>query len=492
MATESTDILSREEIEEQFKKIIKNYSYQGEILNILIKLMSECSYLTSLNAASILREGSLLTASRFNSILALCHDNLTPVSRGSCQRIIIDNLYATQNKSVKKFELLESKSSQYKLYFAEDGTYDTNSGIIAITLLVGSDIISYENTEEVDNRLSSNLYYLDIPETGLSEDIILYKNDREIYNVDNIAITDRSKEEYSGYMFTTNPKLVDTTVPYYICTVPPDYSIRIYGYNRFLISDKYTFKCVKAVDSNTADMPTSLIKNLQGFVFKDNTPDITSVASIPAEQSISFLKSKIVANFRDRNYISSYNAILNAIESKLSTYFLGFTIQILSGQILIIFALKDGVTWSTSIEKSFTDSMILDYKIEENFVFEQAKEKEVPLYINIYYSNLINEIEIKEKINEYEKQVGGEYLLDALKGTINKQQNVLYTEVIPEYEDVMNASGTKVALSTEEDVLGTDGQPTLNEDGTKVKKNVFYRLRFNPKDIRFISKTEKN
>lgn len=490
MANDFNDILSREEIEEQLKKIAKNYNYKGEILNILIKLMSECAYLTTLNSASILMEGSLLTANKFNSMLALCHDNMAPVNRGYCQRILVDNLYVTQNKSVKRFELLESKSSQYKLYFAEDASYDTNSGVVALTLLVGSDIISYENTEEVDNRLSSNLYYLDIPTTYLSEDIILYKNDREIYNVDSIQISEQANEKYRGYMFTTNPKLVSEIVPYYICTVPPDYSVRIYNYNRFLISDKYTFKCIKKVDNNIADMSTSLINNLQGFVFKDNTPMISSTPSIPAEQSISFLKSKIIYNFRDRNYISSYNAILNAIESKLSKYFLGFTINITNGKILLIFSLKDGVSWGTAIEKEFIDSMIFDYKIEEKFVFEQAKDKEVPLYINIYYSNLINELEIKEKINEFEKQVGGEYLLDALKGVIDKQQNVLYTEVIPEYADIMNASGTKVSLSAEENMIDTDGRPMLNADGSNIKKNVIYRLRFNPKDIRFISKTE--
>lgn len=267
MAQETVEILSREELEEKYKDIIKNYSYSGEILNILIKLMAECSYLTSLNAGSILREGSLLTAIQLDSVLALCHDNFTPVDRGSCQRLQIDNLYVTQNREVSAFELLESKSNNYKLYFAEDAKYDTSDGLVYLTLIVGSDLVSYENTKEIDSRLSSNTHIIDIMDEGLSEDFLFYKNEKMIYNVDNIPISLHTDEKYKGYMYTKNIKLISDIIPYYICTVPPNYSIRIYGYERFLVSDKYTFKCIKKVSSTLPDMSTSLLKSLQGFVY---------------------------------------------------------------------------------------------------------------------------------------------------------------------------------------------------------------------------------
>ena len=492
MATETVEILSREELETHYKKIAQSYGYSGEILNILIKLLTECSYLTSLNSGSILREGSLLTAIQLDSVLALCHDNFTPVDRGSCQKLLINNLNVTQNRTVSAFELLESKSSNYKLYFAQDGTYDTSDGLVNLTLLVGSDLISYENTEDADNRLSSNTHILDIPDENLSENFLFYKNERQIYNVDNIPISLYTDEKYKGYMYTNNPKLVSDIIPYFICTVPPNFSVRIYGYERFLISDKYTFKCIRKVDSNTADMSTSLLKSLQGFVHKDNTPSVTSVESVAAESSISYLKTKVVSNFRDRNYISSYNAIKNAIEQKLMDYFLGFTINIVEGQIIITYALKDSSDWGTAVKNKFVEEIVFDYKIEETLVFEQAKDIEVPLYINIYYSNTISELEISGLIDEYEKKVGGEYSIDALKAYISKQENISYVEIIPDYDEVMRTSGTRVSLEGEENVIGADGMYVTNEDGTNVVKSVIYRLRFNPRDVRYISKTESN
>ena len=487
---ETVEILSREELESKYKDVIKNYNYSGEILNILIKLMTECSYLTSLNAGSILREGSLLTAIQLDSVLALCHDNFTPVDRGSCQRIQIDNLYVTKNREVSAFELLESKSSNYKLYFSQDGKYDTSAGLVYLTLIVGADLISYENTKEADNRLSSNTHIIDIPDDGLSEDFLFYKNERMIYNVDDIPISLHADEKYKGYMYTKNPKLVSDIIPYYICTVPPNYSIRIYGYERFLTSDKYTFKCIKKVSSALPDMSTTLLKSLQGFVYKDNSPSIKSIPSIPAESSTSFLKMKVISNFRDRNYISSYNAIKNAIEQKLMDYFLGFAINIIKGQILITYALKDSSNWSVAVEKQFREEITFDYKIEEELVFEQAKDKEVPLYLNIYYSNVINEMEISSLIDDYEKKVGGEYSIDALKAYLDKQENISYAEIIPDYDEVVRTSGTRVPLEADEPVLDNDGHNVVNEDGTNVIKRVIYRLRFKPRDVRYISLTD--
>lgn len=492
MATETVEILSREELEQYYKKVAQSYGYSGEILNILIKLLTECSYLTSLNSGSILREGSLLTSIQLDSMLAICHDNFTPVDRGSCQRLLIDNLYVNQNREVKAYELLESKSSNYKLYFAQDGTYDTNDGLVNLSLIVGSDLVSYENTKEADNRLSSNTHIIDLPDDNLSEDFLFYKNERMIYNVDDIPISLHTDEKYKGYMFTKNPKLISDIIPYYICTVPPNFSVRIYGYERFLVSDKYTFKCIRKVNSTTPDMSISLLKSLQGFIYKDNTPSIKSISSINAENSISALKMKVISNFRDRNYISSYNAIKNAIEEKLMEYFLGFAINIIKGQILITYALKDNSAWGVAVENKFREEIVFDYKIEEKLVFEQAKDKEVPLYINIYYSNKINEMEIGALIDEYEKKVGGEYSIDALKSYLDKQENISYVEIIPDYDELMRTSGTRVPLEGEENVLNADGQIMTNDDGTNVTKRVIYRLRFKPRDVRYISIIESN
>lgn len=483
-------VLTRDNIKEQLEKIIKDYSYKGEILDILTALMTESVYLTTLNSGAVLREGSLLTALQTDSILALCHDNFTTVSRGYCQRLKLQDLYVATNQSVKAFDLLESKSANYKLYYAEDGNYDISQNNVSLTLIVGSDIVSYDNDGDVDTRLFSSSYILDIPEENLSEDFLLFKNDQLIYNVDNIPIAQRGDAKYVGYMYTTNAKYVNEAIPYYVCTVPPNYSVRIYGYYQFKESDKYTFKCIKHVKDNIGDISPTLLKSLQGFLYKDNIPNITNIASVAKDSSISHLKTKVVSNYRDRNYISSFNAIKEVITAKLSQYFVGFNLQIINGQMLITYALKDNSAWGAALETEFKNSIIFDYKVEEEIVFEKAKEQEVPLYLNIYYSNVLNELEINDLITQFETRVGGEYSIDELKAYL-KVGNVLYVETIPDYDEIIAQSGTRVALETEEPVKDQAGMPVLNPDGSNVMKKVIKRLRFKPRDIRYISKTEQ-
>lgn len=482
----ANQIKNKEELETAYKTLLSQYNYSGEILNILANLLAECSYLTTLNTSSVLREGSLLTATQLDSMLALAHDNQCPVSRGYCQRLHINDLYVTQNRTVKAFDLMESKSANYKLYFSEDASYDTSGGLVYLTLLVGSDLVVYENTDVVDNRLSSTTHILEIPDEGLSEDFLLFKNEEQIYNVDEIALKDQTDAKYQGMMYTTNVRLLSESIPYYIATCPPNFSVKIYNYSKFKKDDKYTFKCVKKVKSNVPDISTNIINSLQGFIYKGNSPSITSTASIDAENSISLLKTKIIANFRDRSYISSYNAITNAISSKLAEYFLGYTINIVEGQFLVTYALKDGATFTTAMMNSVKQKLVFDYRIEEELVFKQAKDKKVPLYLNIYYDSVIDELAITAIIDDYQKKVGGEYTVDALKSFISKQENISYVEYIPEYADLMRDQGENVSLEVEEPKLDDYGSYVDNEDGTHVMETVIYRLRFSPREIRYI------
>lgn len=482
----ANQIKNKEELETAYKTLLSQYNYSGEILNILANLLAECSYLTTLNTSSVLREGSLLTATQLDSMLALAHDNQCPVSRGYCQRLHINDLYVTQNRTVKAFDLMESKSANYKLYFSEDASYDTSGGLVYLTLLVGSDLVVYENTDVVDNRLSSTTHILEIPDEGLSEDFLLFKNEEQIYNVDEIALKDQTDAKYQGMMYTTNARLLSESIPYYIATCPPNFSVKIYNYSKFKKDDKYTFKCIKKVKSNVPDISTNIINSLQGFIYKGNSPSITSTASIEAENSISFLKTKIIANFRDRSYISSYNAITNAISSKLAEYFLGYTINIVEGQFLVTYALKDGANFTTAMKNSVKQELVFDYRIEEELVFKQAKDKKVPLYLNIYYDSVIDELAITAIIDDYQKKVGGEYTVDALKSYISKQENISYVEYIPEYADLMRDQGENVSLEVEEPKLDDYGSYVDNEDGTHVMETVIYRLRFSPREIRYI------
>lgn len=482
----ANQIKNKEELETAYKTLLSQYNYSGEILNILANLLAECSYLTTLNTSSVLREGSLLTATQLDSMLALAHDNQCPVSRGYCQRLHINDLYVTQNRTVKAFDLMESKSANYKLYFSEDASYDTSGGLVYLTLLVGSDLVVYENTDVVDNRLSSTTHILEIPDEGLSEDFLLFKNEEQIYNVDEIALKDQTDAKYQGMMYTTNARLLSESIPYYIATCPPNFSVKIYNYSKFKKDDKYTFKCVKKVKSNVPDISTNIINSLQGFIYKGNSPSITSTASIDAENSISFLKTKIIANFRDRSYISSYNAITNAISSKLAEYFLGYTINIVEGQFLVTYALKDGANFTTAMMNSVKQELVFDYRIEEELVFKQAKDKKVPLYLNIYYDSVIDELAITAIIDDYQKKVGGEYTVDALKSYISKQENISYVEYIPEYADLMRDQGENVSLEVEEPKLDDYGSYVDNEDGSHVMETVIYRLRFSPREIRYI------
>lgn len=482
----ANQIKNKEELETAYKTLLSQYNYSGEILNILANLLAECSYLTTLNTSSVLREGSLLTATQLDSMLALAHDNQCPVSRGYCQRLHINDLYVTQNRTVKAFDLMESKSANYKLYFSEDASYDTSGGLVYLTLLVGSDLVVYENTDVVDNRLSSTTHILEIPDEGLSEDFLLFKNEEQIYNVDEIALKDQTDAKYQGMMYTTNARLLSESIPYYIATCPPNFSVKIYNYSKFKKDDKYTFKCIKKVKSNVPDISTNIINSLQGFIYKGNSPSITSTASIEAENSISFLKTKIIANFRDRSYISSYNAITNAISSKLAEYFLGYTINIVEGQFLVTYALKDGANFTTAMMNSVKQELVFDYRIEEELVFKQAKDKKVPLYLNIYYDSVIDELAITAIIDDYQKKVGGEYTVDALKSYISKQENISYVEYIPEYADLMRDQGENVSLEVEEPKLDDYGSYVDNEDGTHVMETVIYRLRFSPREIRYI------
>ena len=479
MADTSLELYSREDIEVKLTAIAKNFGYSGEILNMIVALLTESIYITNMNSFLVLREGSLYSATQLDSLLALCHDNMTPVFRGSCQRLNIEGVVATENKKVKAFDLLDSKSSNFKLYFVEDRTFDTNEGEINLNLIVGGDIISYDNENGNDERLYSDNHIIDIFDEDLTEDFILIRNEQVIYDSDTIPLDKHTDPLYKGNMYTKNAKTVSEIIPYYITTVPPNYSIRIYKYTKFLINDRYVFKCIKRVTTGK-DISVSLINELQGFVFKNSKPTIKSIPLVDKDNSVSYLKLKTIVNYRDRNYISSYNAVKNAIELKLSMYFLGFAINIIKNQIIITYVLKDNAPWSQLVIDEFKQQMVFSYKVTEEIVFEKAQEKFVRLFLRVYYSNQISDMDIISQINMFESKVGGTYSLDELKAFI-KQGNVLFSEDIPEEElshAIYREEDRKLSLEEEVDALDEEGEVIKDNEGNPIKKKVIYRLRF--------------
>lgn len=424
-----SSLYTKDEINTLLSNYLIELGYEGEILNILKSILVESVWLTQVSSGVVLKESNIMTATQLSSLLAVCHDNFVTVPRGNCQIIQLDNLICLKNTEIKAFTLANT-IGKHKLYYMENKNYETNDTDISLKFYVAKDCVSYSNEDGLDRRLSSDNFILDIPGYNWSEDFLLYRNDQRIYNVDDVPISLHSEEEYYGNMFTKRANLVSPTVPYYIATTAPDYGIRIYSYNRFVLSDKYTFKGLVLLDNDQEDLDPNSIKNIQGFVFKDNTVDFINTDSVEPESNKTRLKLLCLSNFRDRNLISSNNALNEIVKLKLGDLFLGYKIQFINNKLLITYALKSGQYWTEAKRKEFVDEVEFNYKITEPIVFEQAPDKKVRLYLNIYYQSIINTIDIYDIINSFESKVGGEYSIDDVKAKIDKLDSIIKTEVI--------------------------------------------------------------
>lgn len=460
-------ILSKDEIKNNLKSILEDMGYEGEILNILVNLSTETVYLTQLGSAVILREGNVQTATKLESLLAISHENFTRVHRGSCQRLKVKGLQCIRTTQTKAFDLLQTKGP-HKIYYYENGDYNANENDINMTLIVAKDLESYDNESGVDKRLSSDSHIMEIPGSKWSEDFLLFRNDQKIYNVEDIPVDLHSEDKYYGNMYTTEAKRVGDTVPYYIATTAPSYGIRIYNYLKFNLSDKYTFKGLRLLDPGKNDLDPKNLTEIENFLHKDNKPNIENIPSIREESSVSTIRANILANYRDRNYISSKNGVISAIKKYLGETFLGFTVNIFNGEIIVTYILNESKEWNSTIEKNFSDYALFNYKITEPIKFEQAEEISVGLRIKIFYNNVINQMEVLKLINSFEYQVGGVYKVDKVKATISKLETVAYVELLND----MESKDMEVLL--EEDVIEEDN------NGDKVTLKKLRRLKFDP------------
>ena len=492
--------LTKEEIKEELQNYLKDEGYEGEILQILKGLLGESTFLTQLASAVVLKESNIMTATEVSSHIAICHENFVKVPRGMCQRINLTNLIVVKTKSVKAFDLFTSVGS-WKLYYLDDGNYEANQSGVSVRLLVAKDCVSYDNSGDLDKRLSSSGFYLDIPEDGWSEDFLLYKNNSKIYNVDDVPIELHSEDSYKGLMYTKDANKLSNIVPYYIATTAPNYGIRIYSYIKFNEQDKYSFKGLKLMSVGQGDLDPKLIKNLEGFLLKNNILTYENTPSTEAESNISVLKMLALANFRDRNLISSNYGLKQIIEFELSNIFLGFRINYIGKEIRITYILREGQSWDLNKEKQFVDKVVFNYKITEKMVFEEAKPVYVRLFIRVVYNNLINNLDIFDQISKFEEKVGGVYYLDELKSVLSKNETVSRVEILKPtdlegYGETMRSGEPGVTESdgewvtssdevvplefeVEEEIKGKDGLPIM-EDGrpktTTVTKIV--RLKF--------------
>lgn len=473
---------TKTEIKSILKSILEEKGYTGEILDILVDLSTETVYLTQLSASIVLREGNVQTATKLESMLAISHECFTRVFRGTCQRLEITDLQCIKTIETKAFQLLQTKSP-HKIFYSEDGNFNANDTGINLTLIVGSDIESYDNEGDVDTRLYSDSHILDVPGSNWSEDFLLFRNDQKIYNVEDIPVDLQTDEKYYGNMYTKEAKRVSDIIPYYIATTAPSYGIRIYNYNSFSLADKYTFKGIKLMDANQPDLNPSQLNNIEGFVYKDSKLSIKNIASVREESSITVLKNNILSGYRDRNYISSKNGIISAIKKYLADVFLGFTVNVINNTIVVTYILNEGKEWNETVKKQFTDYALFNYKITEPIEFEEAETIYVRLFLKIYYNNVINQMEVLSLIDSFENNIGGTYKIDKLKSTISKLETVDHVEIIPksevEYANMRsgasgeNGNDMEVALEYDEEIPVED-----EEEGETTTVHVIKRLKF--------------
>lgn len=166
-----------------FREISNNLGFQGDSVELLVQFLSEASYIGEVENVAYVNESSLDRSVLINSKIQHCIEFMYSVFRGSCPRVIL-NICPSKYFSLSMYDEL-CISNNFRVYYlgywdpksaSGDGTLFDGFVEGPLTLSPSSEphpilgLLAKETVSKSDRLTEDNLFYVDCPESDLSND----------------------------------------------------------------------------------------------------------------------------------------------------------------------------------------------------------------------------------------------------------------------------------------------------------------------------------
>ena len=232
---------------EAYTKLVTAFTDEnvyGDLVDMLAKFSARFLYVEQFMTLGQIMEGSFPRATKLNSCITHAADNFYSVPRGRNRKVLIRNVSVTENITASKYDIISSYGD-YDLVYALDYNRAASSTKVNIEcyLTLGTGEQEIQGTGKL---------YLDIPDTNISEDIIVYDKD------------------YPENKFTLTRDMIDlqegseTTIA---VLTQPNYSVRLWKATPFATDKTYVIKYLKCPDTNIEPLELTEIVNIPKLLF---------------------------------------------------------------------------------------------------------------------------------------------------------------------------------------------------------------------------------
>lgn len=230
---------SLQQYKDIYREIAQNLGIRGDSVDLLVHLLANATYIEEVENITYMEEASLERASLLNSKIQHCVNSMYSVRRGFCPRVIV-NIRPNKELNLIPYETEIATSSNFKVYYLgwldrnkiPDWDKNTSSGYLAPeeAFEIGPRILQPSETTEVILGLickeapytyngnsnnykkisETNKYYIDILETGLSNDAfvkVIKSPDTEFKTYPEYALTTRFEDHLM------KKRIYDLTLP---------------------------------------------------------------------------------------------------------------------------------------------------------------------------------------------------------------------------------------------------------------------------------------
>lgn len=211
---------SIEEYQNIYKGIAKKLNLTGDSVEMIQQMLAYASYIEEVEMINYVQEASFERSTLLNSKIQHSMNEMYSVTRGLCPRVIL-NFKPTKYFKFTPFDLV-TVSNNFKVYYlgylkrTPEGENSANLGdrfrydAVTIPPSINPEdnntwsIICLITKDTVDRSIklsSNNLYYFDIPESNLSDDILVKVNGK----------VHPTTKDFSDHFL--NNKIFDLTLP---------------------------------------------------------------------------------------------------------------------------------------------------------------------------------------------------------------------------------------------------------------------------------------
>lgn len=168
-----------------YRNIAQNLGYRGDVVELLVHLLANATYIEEVENISFALESSLEKAHLDNSKIQHCMDLMYSIYRGSCPRVYM-KIKAGKIKTLEPYSEIAT-SSNFNVYFLagirlEDGKeikIDFNQESLQLSpektyIICG--FISKSPVKQVSTINYTNRYYIDLEGSNLSHDMFVQIN----------------------------------------------------------------------------------------------------------------------------------------------------------------------------------------------------------------------------------------------------------------------------------------------------------------------------